>query len=52
VAAVVNDANFIGQANGTLTIQRANQQITFDALPNKMPPVMPTSQLAPLHHQI
>jgi MBG domain/Calx-beta domain len=35
VAAVVNDADFNGQANGTLTIQPANQQISFDALANK-----------------
>jgi hypothetical protein len=35
VTAIVNDLSFVGQANGTLTIQPANQQITFDALPNK-----------------
>jgi len=36
VTAVVNDANFNGQANGTLIIQPASQQITFDALSNKI----------------
>ena len=35
VAATVNEANFVGQANGTLIIQPANQQITFGALPNR-----------------
>ena len=36
VTAVVNDANFNGQANGTLIIQPASQQISFDALSNKI----------------
>jgi hypothetical protein len=35
VTAIVNDPNFIGQASGTLNIHKADQQITFDALPNK-----------------
>jgi hypothetical protein len=35
VAAIVNDPNFIGQASGNLTISKASQQITFDALPDK-----------------
>lgn len=35
VIATVNDPNFIGQANGNLIIQPANQQIAFGALPNK-----------------
>jgi hypothetical protein len=35
VIATVTDPSFIGEANGTLIIQRANQQITFGALPNR-----------------
>jgi hypothetical protein len=35
VTATVNEANFIGQANGTLIIQPATQQINFGALPNR-----------------
>jgi hypothetical protein len=35
VVANVNSPNFAGQATGNLTIQPANQQITFAALPDK-----------------
>src|SRR5215831_12956426 len=35
VTATVTEANFIGQANGSLIIQPATQQITFGALPNR-----------------
>ncbi len=35
VAAVVNDPDFIGQASGNLIIGKADQQITFDPLPNR-----------------
>lgn len=35
VAAIVNDPNFTGQANGNLIISKAGQQIAFDPLPNK-----------------
>jgi len=35
VTATVNEPNFVGQANGTLIIQPATQQITFGALPNR-----------------
>ncbi len=35
VTATVNDPSFNGQANGTLIIQPATQQINFGALPNR-----------------
>ncbi len=35
VIATVNDPSFVGQANGNLIIQPANQQISFGALANK-----------------
>lgn len=35
VSAIVNDANFIGEASGNLIISKAGQQITFGPLPNK-----------------
>jgi hypothetical protein len=35
VVATVNDANYVGQAKGTLTINKADQTINFPVIPNK-----------------